>query len=78
MKATEFVYWLQGLFELSDVKSLNEVQTQIIKNHLKMVFFHDIDPKYGDEQHKQSLHKLHESTGGVSISRTFDGTRINC
>lgn len=41
MKATEFCYWLQGLCELHNPIELNEAQTDIIKIHLQMVFFHD-------------------------------------
>lgn len=37
MKSLEFMYWLQGYFELSAVSELNLEQTTIIKNHLKMV-----------------------------------------
>lgn len=53
MKATEFCYWLQGLFELQDPLELNEHQTHLIKNHLNMVFVHDIDPSYPEHQQKQ-------------------------
>jgi DNA-directed RNA polymerase specialized sigma54-like protein len=41
MTSNEFTYWLQGFFEISkdaNVKELDEVQTQIIKDHLKLVF----------------------------------------
>ena len=41
MTPNEFVYWLQGFFEISEVanvKSLNEAQTQIVKDHLQLVF----------------------------------------
>jgi len=38
MNTTEFVYWLQGMFELTDTKTLNENQVKIIKEHLKLVF----------------------------------------
>ncbi len=41
MTSNEFTYWLQGFFEISkaaNVKELDEVQTQIIKDHLELVF----------------------------------------
>lgn len=38
MNSENFVYWLQGLFEMSDTKTLNETQVQIIKEHLHLVF----------------------------------------
>lgn len=59
MKAHEFCYWLQGFFELTEdakqfdnagnaieKKGLSAEQTEKVKQHLAMVFIHDIDPKY--------------------------------
>jgi hypothetical protein len=41
MKATEFCYWLQGLFEIHNPTQLNAKQTELVKKHLKMVFIHE-------------------------------------
>lgn len=38
MDAVNFTYWLQGFFEVSDAKKLDEKQVQIIKDHLDLVF----------------------------------------
>lgn len=38
MEAKDFVYWLQGYFEIEDPKTLSEKQVQIIKDHLDLVF----------------------------------------
>lgn len=38
MNSTEFTYWLQGFFELTDAKSLDEKQVAIIKEHLQLCF----------------------------------------
>lgn len=38
MTEREFCYWLQGLFEVADPKSLDERQTAMIRDHLKLVF----------------------------------------
>lgn len=38
MESINFTYWLQGFFEISDSKTLNEKQVQIIKDHLDLVF----------------------------------------
>ena len=38
MNSTEFTYWLQGFFEISDAKKLDEKQVQVIKDHLNLVF----------------------------------------
>ena len=45
MKPDQFCFWLQGLFELTDVTELDEKQTKCIKDHLKLVFVHSIDPE---------------------------------
>ena len=41
MKSGEFMYWLQGYFELTEATSLDEKQTIIIKRHLDMVKYHE-------------------------------------
>ena len=37
MTAENFVFWLNGLLEISDPKSLNEKQIKIIKDHIALV-----------------------------------------
>jgi len=49
MNSIDFCYWLQGYFEISDAKSLNERQTEVLKNHLHLVFKHEIDPLREDQ-----------------------------
>ena len=72
MKTTEFCYWLQGMFELSGVTSLDERQTDLIKKHLNMVFLHDIDQSYPESQ-QEALSAAHQGTGPWS-----DDTLIRC
>lgn len=67
MKSTEFCYWLKGLFDLADPKELDEHQTDLVKRHLSMVFYHEIDPSYPPEQQKPLL-DIHE---GMPISDPF-------
>ncbi len=62
MKATEFCYWLQGMFELARPEELNAETTATIKKHLDMVFIHDIDPSYPAHQQK-ALSEAHELPG---------------
>ena len=38
MTPENFCYWLQGYIELSNCKSLSPEQTQMISNHLQLVF----------------------------------------
>lgn len=58
MTSRDFCYWLQGLFELSETKTLSEQQVQIIRNHLAMVFYHEIDPSFPEEQ-QEELTNIH-------------------
>ena len=37
MQSSEFMYWLQGCFELSGLSNLNVEQVQTIKRHFEMV-----------------------------------------
>lgn len=56
MKSDQFIYWLNGFFELSEKdKPLSVEQVQIIKNHLKLVFLYEIDPSYSDNPVVQAI-----------------------
>ncbi len=80
MRSDQFVYWLQGFFELNRKdEALTPEQIQIIKNHLKLVFLHEIDPSYSDNKivqqifqnihdGKAPLHGIH----GVSFTGAVD------
>lgn len=63
MTSKDFVYWLQGLFELSDPQpqTLNATQTDLIRRHLQLVFKHEIDPSYSsDPQVQQEMQDIHD------------------
>lgn len=76
MKATEFCYWLQGMFELADPERLDSHQTDLIKKHLNMVFFHEIDPSYPVEQ-QDALTEIHRN--GMTAEKPDHMTRyIKC
>jgi hypothetical protein len=38
MEPRDFAYWLQGFFEVSNAKTLNEEQVAMIRSHLETVF----------------------------------------
>ena len=38
MTPEAFAYWLQGYMEVQNPKEINKTQTQIIKDHLALVF----------------------------------------
>ncbi len=68
MKSRDFVYWLQGYFEITvDIAGspsqfgMNAAQLQIIKNHLNMVFIHEIDPSMGDKEEQTKLDAAHQA-----------------
>ena len=72
MTSRDFVFWLQGLFELAEPDNLNEKQTELIRKHLNLVFFHEIDPSYTDDNVKQSImneiHSGNHITGEIQTS----------
>ncbi len=71
MTSRDFVYWLQGFFEMSDAKTLTAPETAIVKKHLALVFKHEIDPSMGGPKHQAKLNKAH----GLNIGGTSpDGT----
>ncbi len=62
MKSVDFVFWLQGFFELTgndEGLSLTVRQTDLIRRHLALVFKHDIDPSYGGEKEQEKLNEIH-------------------
>lgn len=73
MKSRDFCYWLQGLFELGDYKTLSEQQVTVIRNHLNMVFYHDIDPSFPKDQQSE-LQTIHS---GINRLNRRDN-RLNC
>jgi hypothetical protein len=44
MNSVDFCYWLQGFFELSELDTITPRQLEAIKQHLHLVFLHEIDP----------------------------------
>lgn len=70
MKSVEFCYWLQGLFELAKPTALTEEQTALVKQHLAMVFIHEIDPSYPKAQ-KPALDAVHSGGKALPLSETL-------
>lgn len=48
MKSRDFCFWLQGFLEVSKATTMDAEQVTIMKNHLNMVFKHEIDPSMPD------------------------------
>lgn len=47
MDALNFVYWLQGIFEIGEVTELTPKQVEIIKQHIALVLHHVEHPISG-------------------------------
>ena len=62
MTSRDFCYWLQGLFELGNPESLTPGQIQVIRNHLNMVFYHEIDPSFGGPEVQGALNEIHSGS----------------
>lgn len=61
MTSRDFVYWLQGYFEIEGTEhSLDLNKVKCIKRHLAMVFKHEIDPSMGSPEHQAELDQIHE------------------
>lgn len=81
MTSRDFCYWIQGFFELTEDSqtnnSLTAAQTIKIKNHLAMVFKHEIDPSFGGPKVQEELHKIHEGSQTTTPLSTFQ-SMLNC
>lgn len=66
MRSRDFCYWLQGFFEISSINdhgnALSPKQVECIRRHLDMVFYHEIDPSMGDQEHQDTLTEIHDSS----------------
>ena len=62
MTSRDFAFWLQGFFEVSNAETITKEQTHVIKNHLNLVFKHEIDPSMGDNKHQQELNEIHNTS----------------
>ena len=72
MTARDFVYWLQGYFELQKPVEIGENETRLIQRHLSLVFKHEIDPSMGDEKHQEELNKIHS---GIDLKPSYSGPK---
>lgn len=81
MTSRDFVYWLQGFFELSHPGvPVSIEQAACIKRHLALVFAHEIDPSAGDAAHQAKLNDVHTPQPNVAWQRPQvpDGTLLRC
>ena len=79
MESKSFIYWLQGFFELSETNTLTEKQTQIIKNHLKLVFMYEIDPSYSeDEEVLNTMQDIHDGRVNPRPPKNRNNPKVKC
>ncbi len=80
MTSRDFAFWLQGFFELQGAQVLSERQTTAVKQHLALVFKHDIDPSMGDADHQADLNEVHDKIEPHLLPRvdTPGGSLIRC
>lgn len=80
MTSRDFCYWLQGFFEITadpnPVLTVNQIIT--IKNHLAMVFLHEIDPSHGDKTHQDALSAAHQGGAAVEPSGFHRPPKARC
>ena len=48
MTAEQFVYWLQGFMEVANPDAIGKRETQVIKDHLQLVFNKQTPNRYPD------------------------------
>lgn len=81
MNSRDFCYWLQGFVEVTNTTSITDEQLTVIKNHLNMVFKHEIDPSHGDKNHQAELSKIHQGSPFMATG-TLGGypydLKLNC
>jgi len=59
MTPEAFAYWLQGYIEIQNPREINENQTQIIKDHLALVF-NKVMPDRGSVEIDDLLNEIPE------------------
>jgi hypothetical protein len=61
MQSEQFCFWLMGFLEIAEPETLNSKQLQQVRNHLNLVFFHEIDPKLNKTPEiKTALDNIHK------------------
>jgi len=70
MNSRDFCFWLQGYFEISDAKTMTDEQVEVLKNHLRLAFVHEIDP-LRESQTPASVKELNNTHDGVVPSEVF-------
>jgi hypothetical protein len=78
MTPRDFAYWLQGFFEVSNAKDLSQDQVATIKNHLNLVFLHDIDKQYKEGDNSQAVHDGFKEQNPHLFQKPTNGITVRC
>lgn len=76
MQSRDFVFWLQGFFEISNPTNLSEEQVGMIKNHLALVFRHDASLCPSESEKPMELR--HFFTDAQSVSGKCSSDLFTC
>ena len=78
MTSRDFCFWLQGFFEIAKAENagITPEQSVIIKNHLNLVFVHEIAPTFGNEEAQKKLNEVH--TPAIKLKPAADGNIMRC
>lgn len=73
MTSRDFCFWLQGYFEIVDADKqgipMTDSQVKMIKDHLSLVFIHEIDPSMGNKPHQDKLNAIHSGNKPTELMR---------
>ena len=78
MTSRDFAFWLQGFFEVANPNTIGTKEVEIIKNHLSLVFKHEIDPSMGDEKHQILLNEIHSNPSKPKPPKFGDDGLMRC
>lgn len=76
MTPEQFTYWLQGFFEISNPEKLDEKQTQIIKDHLDLVFDKQTPDRNKTDEPKATEKELKPRPGAKRIYCSGSGSDL--
>lgn len=56
---------------MSQETEMDKKQVDVLKKHLALVFKHEIDPSYGDDDHQNELNEIHHPGSYVGNDTIF-------
>jgi hypothetical protein len=77
MTPQDFAYWLQGYFEMQDPHEIGPNQTNMIRNHLKLVF-EKKTPEYPEGVYPNKPPFNWVNIPQVTYGSTGDSTKAYC